>query len=119
MVLLNGLQPQNRFTTLKVEEEPDVPASKGPGPPDPKPCKTTRKKCKAFDTASCKILTKKLLKYGLDEQTVRWIENWLNGYAQRMVCTISKFADNTKLGGEAGTPEGCAAIQRDLGKLEK
>ncbi|KAK4818206.1 hypothetical protein QYF61_008590 [Mycteria americana] len=34
---------------------------------------------KAFDTASHNILTDKLMKYGLDEQTVKWIENWLNG----------------------------------------
>ena len=39
-----GLQLQNRFTALKVEEDPHVPTSKGPGPPNPKPCKTTRKK---------------------------------------------------------------------------
>ena len=34
---------------------------------------------KTFDTFSHKILTNKLMKYGLDEQTVRWFENWLNG----------------------------------------
>ena len=33
-------------------------------------------------------------------------------------CTLSKFADNMKLGGVAGTPEGCAAIPQDLDRLE-
>lgn len=34
---------------------------------------------KLFDTVSHKDLINKLLKYGLDRQTVRWIESWLNG----------------------------------------
>jgi len=34
---------------------------------------------KASDTVSHNILLGKLRKCGLDEWTVRWIKNWLNG----------------------------------------
>jgi len=34
------------------------------------------------------------------------------------VSTFSKYSNDTKLGGVADTPEGCAAIQQDLDKLQ-
>jgi len=37
---------------------------------------------KDFDTVSQNIFIDKLLMYGVDEQTVRWVENWLNVWAQ-------------------------------------
>jgi len=45
---------------------------------------------KAFDTVSCKILTKKLMVYELEKQTVWWVENWLNGWARRVVTSYLK-----------------------------
>jgi len=33
--------------------------------------------------------------------------------------TLNKFADNTKLGRVVDGPDGCAAIQKDLDRLEK
>ncbi|CAM4715861.1 unnamed protein product [Caretta caretta] len=43
---------------------------------------------KAFDPVSHSILASKL-KYGLDEWTIRWIENWLDCRAQRLVINSS------------------------------
>lgn len=40
---------------------------------------------KAFDTHSYKILIDKLLTYTPDEDAVRWTENWINSWAQRVM----------------------------------
>lgn len=46
-----------------------------------------------------KILIKKLVKYGLDGQIVRWIENCLNRQVQRVMISSAKYSLRTAASG--------------------
>lgn len=44
---------------------------------------------------------------------------FINDLDDAVECTLSGFADDTKLGAVAGTLQGCAAAQRNPGRLTK